>query len=192
MMTIVGEQAERLTHLVETMMLLSRAESNGLPVVREPVYVDDVVEESARALQVSARDRGVEISVSGDTEVMCIGDHQLLRQMVTNLLDNAIRHARLGGSVSATTSGQGTRVAIRISDDGPGVPEHERGRIFERFVRLNADYAGAGLGCRSRSGSLRHTAGARAGIERTRWQCVRRRIARRQRTRRRYVRPISV
>ena len=146
MMTIVGEQAERLTHLVETMMLLSRAESNGLPVVREPVYLDEVVEESARALRVIARDRGIEIRVGGDTEVMCVGDHQLLRRMMTNLLDNAVRHARPGGSVSTTIRQQGTQVAVRVADDGPGVPEHERSRIFERFVRLRADYPGAGLG----------------------------------------------
>ena len=88
MMTIVGEQAERLSHLVDTMFLLSRAEANGLPLRPEAVYVDDLVSESARALQVLARDREVTVTADGENEVRFVGDDRLLRQMVTNLLDN--------------------------------------------------------------------------------------------------------
>ena len=146
MMEIVGEQADRLTHLVDTMFLMSRAEANGLPLVREPVYIDDIVAESARALQMLANDRGVAVTPNGDTEVSFTGDNRLLRQMVTNLLDNAVRHAKRGGTVSATVRQTPSHITIRVIDDGPGVPEDARDRIFERFVRLRQDYAGAGLG----------------------------------------------
>ena len=104
MMAIVGEQADRLSHLVNTMFLLSRAEANGLPLAPEPVYIDDVVSESARALQVLARERDVTVTADGETEVRFTGDNRLLRQMVTNLLDNAVRHAARGGAVRATVA----------------------------------------------------------------------------------------
>ena len=146
MMTIVGEQAERLSHLVDTMFLLSRAEAHGLPLRPEAVYVDDLVSESARALQVLARDRQVTVTADGDSEVRFVGDDRLLRQMVTNLLDNAVRHAPPGGVVSATVLQTPSTIAIRVTDNGGGVPVDARERIFERFTRLNQEYAGAGLG----------------------------------------------
>lgn len=146
MMEIVGEQAERLTHLVDTMFLLSRAEAHGLPLAPEPVYIDDIVSESARALQVLAHERQVTVTAAGDSEVRYTGDNRLLRQMVTNLLDNAVRHARRGGRVAASVAQSPATITIRIVDDGPGVPPNARDRIFERFARLHQNYAGAGLG----------------------------------------------
>ena len=102
MMAIVGEQADRLSHLVNTMFLLSRAEANGLPLAPEPLYLDDIVSESTRALQVLARERDVTVTADAETEAHFTGDNRLLRQMVTNLLDNAVRHASRGGVVRAT------------------------------------------------------------------------------------------
>ena len=146
MMTIVGEQAERLSHLVDTMFLLSRAEAHGLPLRPEAVYVDDVVSESARALQVLARNRDVTVTADGDSEVRFVGDDRLLRQMVTNLLDNAVRHAPRGGVVSATVLEMPSTIVIRVSDNGAGVPVDARERNLQRFTRLNQEYTGAGLG----------------------------------------------
>ena len=73
------------------------------------------------------------------------GDDTLLRQMVGNLLDNAIRHAKLGGTAAATVQRESGEVRIRITDDGDGIPAPEHDRIFERFVR-DARSPGAGLG----------------------------------------------
>src|SRR6185503_8486641 len=74
------------------------------------------------------------------------GDNTLLRQMVGNLLDNAIRHARPNGHVSTTVASTPTAITIAIVDDGDGVPPHQRERIFQRFVRLDSRSTGAGLG----------------------------------------------
>jgi signal transduction histidine kinase len=112
----------------------------------EALYVDDLVSESARALQVLARDRDVSVTANGDSEVRFVGDDRLLRQMVTNLLDNAVRHAPRSGAVSATVLQTPTTIAIRVTDNGTGVPAEARERIFQRFTRLNQEYAGAGLG----------------------------------------------
>jgi signal transduction histidine kinase len=145
-MSIVEEQSARLKRLVDTMFLLSRAEAQGIPLLREPVYLDEVVCESARALRVLADDRQVTIRTCGDSEVMFSGDAALLKQLVGNLLDNAIRHARPSGTVTATVKGDEARIAIRISDDGNGIAVEDRERIFERFVRLDTRSQGAGLG----------------------------------------------
>jgi len=145
-MTIVGEQAERLSKLVDAMFLLSRAEAHGVPLVREPLYLDDIVAETARALRVLAETRDVNVEITCGAEVSFLGDDRLLRQLVSNLVDNAIRHASRGGTVRVSLRVSGTDAAIRVSDDGRGVPESQRERIFERFVRHEANYSGAGLG----------------------------------------------
>jgi signal transduction histidine kinase len=145
-MVIVEEQSGRLKRLVEAMFLLSRAEAHGMPLAREALYVDDLVAECSRALRVLADERGVTIRACGDLEVMFSGDATLLKQLVGNLLDNAIRHARAGGVVTASVARNDGTIAIRISDDGEGIAPEHRERIFHRFVRFDGRPQGAGLG----------------------------------------------
>jgi heavy metal sensor kinase len=145
-MTIVAEQSAHLSRLVNAMFLLSRAEAKGLPLVPEAVYLDDLVAESARALRVLAREREITIGADGDTAVSFVGDDTLLRQLIRNLLDNAVRHARSGGMVTASVRRASDAITIRVADDGTGIPEAQRERVFDRFVRLGSEYAGAGLG----------------------------------------------
>jgi two-component system, OmpR family, sensor kinase len=142
---IIGEQSARLTRLVDAMFLLSRAEAHGVPLQREFLNLDDVVTESARAVRVLATQRGVEVSTNGEEEIGLTGDAALLRQMVGNLLDNAVRHAEPLGCVSAGLERSADHVTLRITNDGPGIPAADRARIFERFVRLGSSN-GAGLG----------------------------------------------
>jgi two-component system, OmpR family, sensor kinase len=145
-LAIVAEQSARLNRVVDAMFLLSRAEANAVPLVPEHLYVDDLVEECARALRVLADDRSVSVLTQGDSEVAFHGDNILLRQMVGNLLENAIRHASPAGRVAATVSNTAELITIRIADDGDGIPEDERHHIFQRFVRLDTRSPGAGLG----------------------------------------------
>jgi two-component system, OmpR family, sensor kinase len=142
---IIGEQANRLTRLVDAMFLLSRAEAHGVPLRREFLNLDEVVAESARAVRVLAEQRGVLVVTGGAEEVGLTGDDSLLRQMVGNLLDNAVRHAQAAGRVSAELSQSAERVTLRITNDGPGIQAADRERIFERFVRMGTSN-GAGLG----------------------------------------------
>jgi len=145
-MAMVEEQSGRLKRLVDAMFLLSRAEAQGIPLVREPLYIDDLVGECARALRVLADERQVTIRTCGDAEVMFSGDPTLLKQLVGNVLDNAIRHAKPGGDVTARVTRTDSRIAIRIRDNGPGIPLENRERIFQRFVRFDHHSEGAGLG----------------------------------------------
>jgi two-component system heavy metal sensor histidine kinase CusS len=145
LLAIIAEQATRLSRLVDAMFLLSRAEAHGIPLRPEFLNLDDLVAESARALRVLAEQRHVHVTTAGDEEVGLTGDDALLRQMVGNLLDNAIRHAAPGGHVSATLERSATHVTLRITNDGDSIPPDHHSRVFERFVRLG-DSEGAGLG----------------------------------------------
>jgi heavy metal sensor kinase len=145
-LAIVEEQSSRMARLVDAMFLLARAEARGIPLHPEPLYVDDLVTESARALRVLADERHITVRVEGDSEVSCSGDDTLLRQMIGNLLDNAIRHTRPGGTVTVWVQRHLEDVVIRVVDNGTGIPAADHERIFQRFVRLDTQTGGAGLG----------------------------------------------
>ena len=144
-LVIIGEQANRLSRLVDSMFLLSRAEAQGVLLRSEFLNLDDILVESARAFRVLAGQRGVVLTTSGDEEVGFTGDDALLRQMIGNLLDNAIRHAQPDGHVAAGLERADGHVLLRITNDGPGIEPADQARIFERFVRIGASN-GAGLG----------------------------------------------
>lgn len=143
--TVVEEQATRLSRLVEAMFLLSRAEAHGVPLHREVVNLDDLVAETVRAARVVAEQRALRVVVEGQQEVDFEGDAGLLRQLVANLLDNAIRHADIGGTVVVALSRGGGGILLRVTNDGPGIALADQTRIFERFVRIGPS-TGGGLG----------------------------------------------
>jgi len=145
-LAIVEEQANRLTRLVDAMFLLSRAEAKGVPLRKEFVNLDDIVAETVRAARVLAEERRLRVTLEGDQEVGFLGDDGLLRQMVGNLLDNAIRHADSTGIVVVCLSRAPGRIHLRVSNDGPGIDRADYERIFERFVRIGqSDGGGLGL-----------------------------------------------
>ena len=129
--------------------------------MREPLYLDDLVAECARALRVLADERGVTVRRRETPRSCSSGDNTLLQQMVGNLLDNAIRHATIWSERSTATVGHDSNaLTIRVADDGEGIPVDEQERIFERFVALRLAVAGGGprpahraLDCRSARGN---------------------------------------
>jgi signal transduction histidine kinase len=144
-LAIVREQANRLARVVDALFLLSRAEAHGVPLRREFLSLDELLEDSVRGFRVLAHARGVTLTTGGDQEVGLTGDDNLLRQMIGNLLDNAIRHADPGGRVHSDIVHDDRRVWLRVVNDGAGIPAADHLRIFERFVRIGAS-EGAGLG----------------------------------------------
>jgi signal transduction histidine kinase len=142
---IIGEQAGRLTRLVDAMFLLSRAEAHGVPLQREFLNLDDLLAESVRAVRLLAAQRGVAVETTSAEEVGLTGDVALLQQMMGNLLDNAIRHAGGDGRVTATLDRTAAAATLRITNDGPGIAAEDQERVFERFVRIG-ESNGAGLG----------------------------------------------
>lgn len=142
----VLDEAVRMQRLVDDLLLLAHADENAIRPRRRPVDLDDLVFEEARRL----RQRGGRLRVDsgGVSAGRVLGDADALRRVVRNLGENAARHARSRVALALGTVGGAVR--LDVDDDGPGVPEGERGRIFERFVRLDEARArgegGAGLG----------------------------------------------
>jgi signal transduction histidine kinase len=140
----VLQEEERMEELVGALLLLARLE-DATPAEQGEVDLDDLLLEQVRRL---GRGPGPHIDASGVSAGQVVGDPVLLRQMVANLLQNALRHA--DSEVRVTLNEYDERVVLTVDDDGNGIPEEERGRVFERFVRLDEararDTGGSGLG----------------------------------------------
>jgi signal transduction histidine kinase len=147
-LAIVGGQAQRLSRLVDDMLVLARADAGGYALRTVDLYFDELVAECRRAVEVLASERNVTIRSAGPTDIAVRGDEDLLRRLVLNILQNAVQHSPPGADVEVKLAGEPGRVRLRISDHGPGVPTADQARIFDRFVQLDASRGrqGTGLG----------------------------------------------
>ncbi len=141
---VVGSEAQRLSSLVDDLLLLSRADDDALAVVRDEVDLDDLVAGEVRRLRGVGRQQ-VEARLDA---ARVAGDSGRLGQVVRNLLDNAARYAE--STVSVTLQAHQGRALLLVDDDGPGISPGDRERAFERFVRLDPSRdrgsGGSGLG----------------------------------------------
>jgi signal transduction histidine kinase len=151
MQSLLG-QVERLGRLVDQLLDLSRLESGTVPMQRRAVNLKRMLDESANAVRVRGHDVRVAVDVS-DNDLAVDGDPDRLRQVVTNLVDNAIRHSPSDGEIrlrAYQSHGVSGTVDVVVEDDGPGVSAEDAQRIFDRFTRLDdarsANDGGAGLG----------------------------------------------
>ena len=134
------------------MFTLARADAGNYPVRRTPMYLDEIVEEVARAERVLAGPKKVSVQTAAVPSAAFDGDEDLIRRLLVNLVDNAVRHAPEGSTVTMALADNGADYTIAISDRGPGIPPHVQPHIFERFYRGDAArsrdqaYDGAGLG----------------------------------------------
>jgi signal transduction histidine kinase len=143
------KQAERLGRLVTQLLDLSRLESGAIPLQRSNFKVLPVLEDAADESRLHAPHVQVSVSVD-DPALAADGDPERVHQVVANLLENAIRHSPAGGRVEVRARPDKGRVAIEVLDEGPGIPEEEASRVFERFYRADtarsSSAGGAGLG----------------------------------------------
>ncbi len=152
--TVIQDAARRLTRIVDDLFLLSRADSGHLVMRREPLDLEELVQEATRAVRSVASERGVDIVLRDVVEAPLTGDTDLLGRLLLNLLDNAIKHSPRGGTVDVTMQLRGAQCDVRVGDTGPGIPPDALSRIFERFYRVDSARSrsetsatsGAGLG----------------------------------------------
>lgn len=143
---VVHEQMRRLTRIVEDLFTLARADATGLRLEPSLLYLDELVADCVKETRVLAEPKAVALECRGPSDVEIHGDERWLRQMLVNLLDNAIRHTPSGTRVLVDLIAQKDAVDVAITDGGAGIPEAERERVFERFVRLDAARTGDGAG----------------------------------------------
>ena len=138
---VVLAEQERLGNLVDDLLLLARIDE-AQPTGLEDIDLDDIV------FTETTRPHPVAVDVSGVEAVRVRGDGRQLARLVRNLVDNAVRHAEQRVEISLRVDG--VEAILAVENDGPGIPEPDRARIFERFVRLEdartRDEGGAGLG----------------------------------------------
>src|SRR5262249_19977921 len=133
---IIQDEAARLSRIVEDMLELARADAGQRPLNTTRFYVNDIVEECSRSMHVLSVAKGVSLSMTPSSDVAITGDEDLVRRMVMNLLDNAIKYTPAGGSVSIDIVHQNpAMVDIVISDTGIGVPADLASHVFDRFYR---------------------------------------------------------
>lgn len=141
---LLETETRRLGQLTDGLLLLARADAGTLRHRRVDVDVDDLVDAEAIRLR-SSQDLRVETHLEAGR---VLGDPDELHRALRNLVDNAVRHAR--SRIGLTVSRIDGEVVLHVDDDGPGIPEADRERVFERFTRLDAargrSYGGAGLG----------------------------------------------
>jgi two-component system OmpR family sensor kinase len=132
-MSRVESETERMTHLVEDMLLLARLDA-GRPLVREPVDVSRLVVDAVSDAHVAGLDHDWALDLP-EEPVTVVGDEPRLQQVLVNLLANARVHTPAGTSVTTSLIQEGDTAVLTVADDGPGIPADLVPEVFERFAR---------------------------------------------------------
>jgi len=151
--SIVGieNEVDRLTRLVGDLLLLAQAESGKLPLDSRTVELDTLLLEALQQMQVLAGER-LNLRLGEIDQVLVCGDQDRLKQVIVNLVGNAIKYTPEGGEVLVGLSKTGTQAKLVVSDTGPGIPADDLPHVFERFYRgeksrtRSKDGKGFGLG----------------------------------------------
>lgn len=148
------EEVDRLARLVDTLLTLSRSDSGRVEIRTERLDLRQFARDTVEYLDVLADEKNQRIVIEGEPDVYADADPRLLRQAVSNILDNAIRHSPEGAPIRVAVyrsaqEGRGEAV-LEVIDQGPGIEAEHRERIFERFYRVDQarsrEAGGAGLG----------------------------------------------
>lgn len=146
----IHRQTERLSNLVADLLDISRIEAGQYHLDLEVVPVRALCARTLESMErpADARSSELHLEISGDLAV--VADPKAVEQIVTNLLDNAIKYSGSGGSVTLRASTFGNRVRFEVEDDGPGIERKHHARLFERFYRVDKGRSrgmgGTGLG----------------------------------------------
>jgi len=145
---VVQDELQRMTRLVDDLLLLARADTGSLPIQRKPVELDTVFLDIYR--QVRSLDQPVEIVLREVDQAYVLGDEDRLRQLILNLIDNAIKYTPPGGTVGLSLSKSNGTAEIEVSDTGVGISFEDLPRVLDRFYRVDKarsrNLAGSGLG----------------------------------------------
>jgi len=147
---IVDQEARRLTHLVENLLHFSRSERQATRLSPAPAPLAPLVREAVEAFAPLAAARGVTFRTELRDGLVAPVDAEALRQMLVNLLDNAVKYGPSDQTITVGLDPADGKARIRVEDQGPGIPAGERERIWDRFWRLERDrgsaVAGTGIG----------------------------------------------
>ncbi len=144
------EEVNRMSRIVNDLLMLSRIDRGAERFVMEEVNLEDIVTEKFEQARTLARDKGIEVTLANSTRVAVRGDPVKLRQLILNLLDNAIKYTPEGGMVTISLDKANGNAVLVVSDTGIGINKDALPHIFDRFYRVDKarsrDLGGSGLG----------------------------------------------
>ncbi len=151
-LSLIKDEAERLSRIVEDLFMLARQPiDTPASTVSEPVCLNDAVRDCVRAAQVLAAQKGVRLESETNVESIVLnGDEDMIKRMILNLLDNAVKFTPKDGEIRVRLSRQNGNAQIVVRDTGIGIPQAAQLRVFDRFFRVGKTRSralgGAGLG----------------------------------------------
>jgi heavy metal sensor kinase len=164
------EEIERIAHLVEGLLLLSRADAGVLRMDSKPVDLSQLVEEICDKATILAKSRDVTLRLDQVEPVSMLGDYERLRRLLLNLVENGIKYTPAGGQVLLSLHLEKSEAQIKVADTGIGIPAEELEQVFQPFYRATEarswDTAGVGLGL-SIAGSIAEAHEGRIEVEST-------------------------
>ena len=144
------EEVDRMSNLVDTLLRLSRGDAGTIRLTHEPTDLGELAREAASSLGILAEERNQTIDVSITDGLVVPVDRLVLREALTNVLDNAIKYSPNKSTVGIRVERVGDRAMVAVTDQGPGVSPEHRELIFDRFFRIDQSRTrnggGAGLG----------------------------------------------
>jgi two-component system phosphate regulon sensor histidine kinase PhoR len=147
----IEKHADRLSFLIEDLLTISQLESGQIVLNQQPLELGEQVDQVIRDLHARAAERSITLVNEVPSELLVNADGDRFQQVLFNLVDNAVKYGRQGGSVRlGARRMDGDRVEGWVADDGPGIPADASERVFERFFRVDRarsrDAGGTGLG----------------------------------------------
>ena len=148
---VVISETDRMTHIVQDLLTLSRLDAGNAELVLSRFPFGDAIESVTRANALAAKQHGHTLTYTPPESLpLIVGDRSRLEQVMMNVIGNAVKYTPDGGHIRVTAGTVGERVWMEVADDGIGIPEADRSRIFERFYRVDKarsrESGGTGLG----------------------------------------------
>ncbi|HMD43654.1 MAG TPA: ATP-binding protein [Candidatus Acidoferrum sp.] len=150
---VLRDESQRLAGIIEDLFTLTRADAGEYPLSHKELYLDELATDSLRRARTLAMAKNITLASEIVPELPLRADEALLRRMLLNLLDNAIKYTPEGGNISLACAKQENGYIVSVTDTGEGIPKEMQGRVFERFFRVDqarsregGAHGGAGLG----------------------------------------------
>jgi signal transduction histidine kinase len=146
----LAAECNQLERLVNDLLTLARSDVGQLAILPDTLDLDTVVADACRRISVLAEQRGIELTWTSGQQVMVYGDQAWITQLISILLENALRYTNRGGKVQVSLETESGDAVVRVADAGIGIPADDLPHIFDRFYRVDAARArtsgGTGLG----------------------------------------------
>jgi signal transduction histidine kinase len=144
------EEVSRLAQIVEGLFAISRLDVGEAAAEWLPLDLAQLARSTADQMSLLAEDKEIKVNCQAAPAVWVQGDRARLKQVVVNLLDNAIKYTPQGGAVTLSVAAHDSKAVLEVEDNGVGIPSEALPRVFERFFRVDTarsrDQGGAGLG----------------------------------------------